>query len=154
MHSEGPQRPWSSLYGGVWALSVGVLLLEVSLTRVLSAVTWYHFAFLVISAVLFGFGASGLFVYLLPRRRSERALRWVLGLSGLGFVGSVYLMLSRLAYLRPMVVTLGVGEMVRMLAVVYVAVAAPFFFGGALALIAAVLMAVVPLKPMTRVGSI
>jgi len=118
------------LYGGVWALSAGVLLLEVSLTRVLSALTWYHFAFLVISAALLGFGASGLVVYLLPRRRSEGALRWQLGLSGLGFVASVFLLLSVLERYQPMVVTLRTGAMVGRLALGHVAVAAPFFFAG------------------------
>ncbi len=115
---------------GVWALSVGVLLLEVSLTRVLSAVTWYHFAFLVISAALLGFGASGLVVYLLPRRRTENALRWQLGLSGLGFVVSVFLLLPLLEEYDPNIVSVGVGQMVRTLGVGLVVAAAPFFFAG------------------------
>jgi len=50
-------------------------MLEVALTRILSVVMWYHFAFFTISVALFGLSASGLVVYLIPRRfRSERAL--------------------------------------------------------------------------------
>jgi len=127
---EPQPKPWPTLYAGVWALSVGVLLLEVSLTRVLSALTWYHFAFLVISSALLGFGASGLFVYLLPRRRSEAALRWQLGLSGLAFAASVFLVLPALEGYDPDLVRLPVSEMVKILGVAHLAAAAPFFFAG------------------------
>jgi len=52
-----------------------ILMLEVSLTRILSVIMWYHFAFLAISVALFGLAASGLAVYLLPRWfRAERAV--------------------------------------------------------------------------------
>ena len=43
---------------GVWLISACVLMLEVALTRIFSVMMWYHFAFLAISLVLFGFGAS------------------------------------------------------------------------------------------------
>jgi SAM-dependent methyltransferase len=46
-------------YAGVFLLCVGTLLLELSLTRVMSVTLWYHFGFLVISTALLGFGASG-----------------------------------------------------------------------------------------------
>jgi predicted membrane-bound spermidine synthase len=50
-------------------------MLEVALTRILSVVMWYHFAFFTISIALFGLAASGLTVYLMPRRfRAEQAL--------------------------------------------------------------------------------
>lgn len=44
---------------GIFLLSLATLLLELSLTRVLSLALWYHFGFLVISTALLGFGASG-----------------------------------------------------------------------------------------------
>ena len=46
----------------VWAVgfvSAAVLFFEVSLMRLLLVAGWHHFAFLVISVVLLGFGASG-----------------------------------------------------------------------------------------------
>ena len=43
----------------VVALSAGLLGFEISLMRVLLYASWHHFAFLVISAALLGFGASG-----------------------------------------------------------------------------------------------
>src|SRR5438128_11212512 len=46
-------------YVGIFLLSLATLLLELSLTRVLSVALWYHFGFLVISTALLGFGAAG-----------------------------------------------------------------------------------------------
>ncbi|MHC4416722.1 MAG: spermidine synthase family protein [Planctomycetota bacterium] len=43
----------------VWLVSAAVLGFEISLMRVLLVASWHHFAFLVISVVLLGFGASG-----------------------------------------------------------------------------------------------
>src|SRR5437870_11405660 len=44
---------------GIFLISLATLLLELSLTRVLSVTLWYHFGFLVISTALLGFGAAG-----------------------------------------------------------------------------------------------
>ncbi len=46
-------------YIGIFFISLSTLLLEFSLTRVLSVSLWYHFAFMVISVALLGFGISG-----------------------------------------------------------------------------------------------
>ncbi|MCX6339714.1 MAG: hypothetical protein NTX71_07320 [Candidatus Aureabacteria bacterium] len=43
----------------VFLISAATLLLEISFTRLLSVTHWHHFAFLVISTALLGFGASG-----------------------------------------------------------------------------------------------
>ncbi|MEK6693524.1 MAG: hypothetical protein AABY44_08890 [Nitrospirota bacterium] len=47
------------IYLGVFATASATLILEVALTRLFSVAFWYHFAFLVISIALLGFGASG-----------------------------------------------------------------------------------------------
>ncbi len=49
----------STYYTGIFLISLSTLLLEFSLTRVLSVSLWYHFAFMVISVALLGFGVSG-----------------------------------------------------------------------------------------------
>ena len=49
-------------YAGLFLLALATLLLELSLTRVLSVALWYHFGFLVISTALLGFGTSGVFL--------------------------------------------------------------------------------------------
>src|SRR5262245_28222501 len=60
---------------GLFFTAAAILMLEVSLTRILSVIMWYHFAFFAISVALFGLAAGGLTVYLLPRVfRPARAL--------------------------------------------------------------------------------
>src|SRR3984893_10177823 len=61
-------------YGGIFLLSLATLLLELSLTRVLSVALWYHFGFLVISTALLGFGMSGVVLALWKNLRERAAL--------------------------------------------------------------------------------
>src|SRR5213595_2550787 len=61
-------------YIGIFLLSLATLLLELSLTRVLSVALWYHFGFLVISTALLGFGTSGVVLALWRRLREEISL--------------------------------------------------------------------------------
>ncbi len=51
--------PPRSTFFGLLLLAAATLLLEVSLTRILSVTLWYHFAFMVISTALFGLGFAG-----------------------------------------------------------------------------------------------
>jgi len=52
-------NPPRSAYAGLFLLSAGALLFQVTFLRIFSAAIWYHFAFLVVSVALFGIGASG-----------------------------------------------------------------------------------------------
>lgn len=61
-------------YTGIFLLCFGTLLLELSLTRVMSVTLWYHFGFLVISTALLGFGASGVTLALWHQLREEMPL--------------------------------------------------------------------------------
>jgi hypothetical protein len=78
---------------GVAALAAASLLLESTLTRLLAVAQFYHFAFLVISLALLGFGASGTVLVLSTRLQAMpvgRLLAWA-GVafalsSGLAFV--------------------------------------------------------------------
>lgn len=47
-------------------LSAGALSSEIALTRILSLVQWYHFAFMVVSIALFGYAVGGSVLYLTP----------------------------------------------------------------------------------------
>jgi SAM-dependent methyltransferase len=58
-------------YAGIFLLSLATLLLELSLTRVLSVALWYHFGFLIISTALLGFGSAGVVLALWRRLRDE-----------------------------------------------------------------------------------
>jgi hypothetical protein len=48
------------LFLAVALLSAGALAYEVLLTRLFSIVQWHHYAYMVISIALLGYGASGL----------------------------------------------------------------------------------------------
>src|SRR4051794_2594346 len=72
-------------YAGIFLLSLATLLLELSLTRVLSVGLWYHFGFLVISTALLGFGTSGVVLALWRRLREEISLDRALAMLALLF---------------------------------------------------------------------
>jgi hypothetical protein len=111
-------------------VSAGVLLLQLTLTRLFSATLAYHFAFMAISLALLGSGASGVAVYLAGDRLSrERAPRW-LSFFALAFAATTAAALlvtlgARFSPEDPPLVLLG------RLSVLYLAAAVPFFFAGA-----------------------
>ncbi len=72
----------------VGLLAAATLLLETTLTRWLAVAQFYHFAFLVISLALLGFGASGALLARFPRLKAL-PLNQLLGRVALGFVASV-----------------------------------------------------------------
>ena len=66
---NGEERgPGFLLLAAVAFLSAAVLGYEVLLTRLFAIVQWHHFAFLVISTALLGFGASGAFLVVVGHR--------------------------------------------------------------------------------------
>lgn len=75
MQEEGtPETIGSRHYLGIFLFSLATLLLELSLTRVLSVALWYHFGFLVISTALLGFGTSGVVLALWKHLRERASL--------------------------------------------------------------------------------
>ena len=68
----------------VAVLSAAALGYEILLTRLFSIVQWHHFAFLVISVALLGFGASGTFLLVLGDRL-RAGIEPFLALTALGF---------------------------------------------------------------------
>jgi hypothetical protein len=69
----------------------------VALTRVFSIAQFYHFAFLVVSLALLGFGASGSLLALWPRLQSRAVTPWY----ALGFAvttAAAYLFLNHLPF--------------------------------------------------------
>jgi SAM-dependent methyltransferase len=52
-------RTAPAIHAGIALLAGSVLLLEVALTRVFAITLWHHFAYMVISIALLGFGAAG-----------------------------------------------------------------------------------------------
>ena len=114
-------------YAGLFLLSAATLVFEINLTRIFSVAQFYHFAFMIVSLALLGFGASGTFLTIFPRRRLESLpyLGWGFALTAVGsYVLTLYVPFDsfRIAHdWRQGVV----------LALHYVALATPFFCSGA-----------------------
>ena len=78
------QSPGLPMLVAVALLSAAALGYEILLTRLLAIVQWHHFAFMVISIALLGFGASGTFLMVMGDRIRLRAEPF-LALAALGF---------------------------------------------------------------------
>ena len=115
---------------GIMLLSAATLLFEIDLTRVFSVAQWYHFAFMVISLALLGFGASGSFLALFPRLMKK----------DLSYLLAVYATLFSVTCLGSYLVVNSIpfdsyrigweSYQLLYLAVYYLCLAIPFFFTG------------------------
>jgi len=118
-------------YAGLFLLALATLLLELSLTRVLSVALWYHFGFLVISTALLGFGTSGVFLALSPRLREQAGLDTAValcsGLFGIATVGCFWL-LQRIP--ADPFGLLADWRQALFMPAYYLTIAVPFFFAG------------------------
>jgi spermidine synthase len=128
----GAPRASRSVFLGIFLITLSTLVLQITLTRVFSAVLWYHFAFLAISVALFGSGAAGQWVYLSKRPYDAGSIRKRLQLAGLLF--SLSVPISFLAFVEQDALTgwlapPGLQEIGRW-ALTYVVFAIPFFFAG------------------------
>ncbi len=68
------------IYLGLFLLSAATLAFEINLTRIFSVAQFYHFAFMIVSLALLGFGASGTFLALFSRlkeRNPAQLLTWL-----------------------------------------------------------------------------
>ena len=55
-------------------VSAAVLLLQITITRILSVLLWYHWAFFSISLAMLGIGAPGVWLALRPPRDGQKLL--------------------------------------------------------------------------------
>jgi spermidine synthase len=84
----------------LFLLSAATLLFELNLTRIFSVAQYYHFAFLVVSLALLGFGASGSVLGLFPawlRRDIRRRVGWLALGCAASIIGS-YLVINSLPF--------------------------------------------------------
>jgi len=118
------------IYFGILLLSAATLLFEITLTRVFSVAQWYHFAFMVVSLALLGFGASGSFLSLFPRllkKRLSHLLAVCAVLFSLSCLGS-YLIVNSIPFDSYRVAW--ESRQLLYLVVYYLSLAIPFFFTG------------------------
>lgn len=114
----------------VAAISAAILAYQVLLVRLLSIVSWHHFAYMIISIALLGFGASGTALALaqdrlVPRFRSAFAAAATL--FALTAVGS-FALVVRLPF-NPLALVWDPRQLVW-LSLAYSLLVLPFFFGG------------------------
>jgi hypothetical protein len=124
------EASYGRLFRGVWFVALATLLYEIALIRVLSFTIWYHFAYVVISTALLGYGASGAVLAWRPQIGSqdlERTLaRTTLtaGLTGIAFFGIIALF-----PFDPLTILTSKRDLLLM--VVYeIGATVPFFFSG------------------------
>ena len=116
------------IFWGIALITLSVLMLELSLTRLFSATMYYHFAFMAISLALFGSGASGVFIYIVQRGlKPERTGQWLSVAAILFALSNLYALYVILA--NPLTFETGPENYYR-LARIYGACALPFFFAG------------------------
>ncbi|MFP4395307.1 MAG: hypothetical protein ACLFTI_08595 [Anaerolineales bacterium] len=116
---------------GLFFISAATLLLEITLTRIFSVAQFYHFAFMIISLGMLGFGASGTWLALFPRwgrDRPRRALALLALAYGVTSVGA-YALTNVLPFDSFSIAW--ERQQVSILALHYIALAAPFFCSGA-----------------------
>ena len=110
--------------------SASVLAYEILLMRLFSIALWYHFAYMVISVALLGFGAAGSFIFMFLekiRSRTEGCLVILAGLLGISF--SLAFSLSQKVGFDPLNLIWQGREWYRLL-LLYLLLACPFLLAG------------------------
>jgi len=105
-------------------VAMTVLTYEIAITRLLSVVLWYHFAFLSISVAMLGLGASGVWISL--RKPSHRAIASALWVAGISIPLSVCIIVKA----RPVLMEAGLG-LPGWVSAVILAMLVPLFSLGA-----------------------
>jgi len=111
-------------------LSAAVIGYEILLTRLFSIIQWHHFAYMVISLALLGFGAAGTFVAL-ARDWLARHFHAAFGTGAAAFGISAYgcFALAQRVPFNALEIAWG-GWQLAWLIVLYLVLAAPFFFAA------------------------
>src|SRR5882672_7997862 len=107
----GPNASRARSYAAIGLVSCAVLLDEIAITRVLSVVLWYHFAFLAISMAMLGLGAPG--VWFTLRKPGARALESALVLAGVALPASVALLFKGSQIIPHWTIPPGIGALVN-----------------------------------------
>jgi len=116
---------------GIFLISLATLLLELSLTRVMSVSLWYHFGFLVISTALLGFGTSGVVLASWKKLREQYDLAKTLAILSLlfGIVTIICFWLLQKIPFNPFSVATDKRQL-WIMPLYYITISAPFFISG------------------------
>jgi len=114
---------------GIFLTSLGVLTIEIALTRIFSYAINYHFAYLTIATGLLGFACAGAVLAAFPTLWLPLPRRLVLASSGAGLAAVFTLAFSSVIRFDPGLVSRDPRAM-AILTTYYLVVAAPFFLAG------------------------
>jgi spermidine synthase len=118
------------VFFSVAILSAGVLGYEILLTRLLSIIQWHHFAYMIISLALLGFGASGSFLTIAGRRLARRFNAVFAINAGLFAVSSCLCFLIVQSLPLNLLEISWSMEQLQWLVLVYLLLVLPFFFAA------------------------
>ena len=111
-------------------LSACVLSYEVLLTRLFSIVLWHHFAYMIISAAMLGYGASGTVLTLLKDKiASHFSFVYVMAAIGVVFLMPLSFLLAQQVPFNPLELLWDKSQLVKLLTI-YLLMMLPFFCGG------------------------
>jgi hypothetical protein len=120
------------LLAAILLVSMALLGFEITLMQVFSLVQWHHFAAMIISIALLGFGASGTAITLGRRwllARFDRVVPLTLSICSLSMVSVVPLTQLEVVRFDSYLVFLEAGHAAS-LVLTYLLLALPFFFGA------------------------
>lgn len=129
-HPVRDGKPSQMIFAGIFLTAMSTLLLEFTLTRVLSVSLWYHFAFMIISIALLGFGISGVVLYrskklsAIPAEKLLAALGIIYGIS----VIACFILMNKIPF-DPFSLLSDSMQFVY-LPVFYLLITVPFFVAG------------------------
>ncbi|MDP6545397.1 MAG: 50S ribosomal protein L11 methyltransferase [Phycisphaerae bacterium] len=117
----------------IFLLSMAVLLIELCLTRVFSVLSWHHFAYLIISLALLGFGAAGSYLTVAKRFADKEInparlghFAWMFALT----TACSIVLISKIRFYPVDIVMRGDYSNGLSLVLLYLAAGIPFFFAG------------------------
>ena len=119
------------LYAGVALTAMSALLLEVALTRVFAVMMWHHFAYMIVSLALLGFGASGslLTALRITERRTAPWSRLAAFATGFGILTIACFLLGTRMRIDTVELIVHPVNFFRLM-VLYLVLAIPFLFCG------------------------
>ena len=109
------------IFFGIAILTMSVLMLELSLTRLFSATMYYHFAFMAISLAMFGLAAGAVLIEILPRRPAHETL-WRTTLS--------FALASAVCFVAQLYIEVNPERQILNTALAFLIIAIPFVFAG------------------------
>lgn len=113
----------------LFLISFSVFLYQVCLLRLLSIADFYHFAFLIVSVALLGFGISGSFLYFFINRVKEPRLIYLIFSLGYSFSVIISFLVINLIPFDSFKIAWELKQLFYLF-IYYIFLIAPFFFGG------------------------